>query len=1281
LRVDHLFEGTTVIAARKRFLMTRFIKTRRSMALLPPVMVAATLGAVTALASPASTAGPVTINVQATPNPVATSQAVAYTVTVRNVGSSSATNVSMTDALNGVGTGQSTTPTMTSSLGSCTYSSPQVTCTGASLGAGQVWSVSITGAVTAAAGSTLSDTATVSGSESSSSFSASATTTDHVSANVTPGFAQTQLAGGLKKPIALAFAPNGDIYIAEQAGAILIYRNGAILPNPVITLNVFNVGETGLLGIALDPNFATNGYLYASYTVPLTTSAGTNQPYAQLSRFTVVNGVANASSEKVLYRGNQVQLQDGSGGNYDHAGNDVQIGPDGKLWWSVGDNVPSISNGQTLTNIYGKILRFNLDGSVPSDNPFVNVPRAVPYVYAYGLRNPWRFTFLPNGQAMTEDTGSSYWEDLNAIQPGENFGWPIKEGNCGSCGYANPSYAYGHLPTDAAASAIAAYSGSTFPQSYNHVVFVGDYNRRDIEAVTFDPTYKTEVSDTVFDSSAGTIADLAEGPDGNLYFVSIFEGTFSKISAVGPFPPTAAAVATPTAGTGPLTTQFSSAGSSDPYGKPLTYSWNFGDGSAASTLANPSHTYSGNGAYTATLTVSDGSLTGQAQTQVVVGATPPSASITAPSTYSAGDTVTFGGTATDAQDGTLPAYDYTWTVDFYSNEVVQPSYFAEVATPFYGPTTGITSGSFQIPTDPSQTSGSFYRITLTVTDSLGIKTVVTHDLHPNLASWSAGASVSGAGYWVDGAWQTAPYSVSDVVGVRHVLTGMALQQNIGGSLYRLAGWADGSALTDTIAVGSGAASVTAQYDAVQNAMPSPWLSADVGAPILAGSADYSSGDQSFYIDGAGADAFGSNDQFHYVYQTLNGDGTIIARVRYQTNSNSWAKAGVMIKQSATSGTSFVDALVSPDVSQNTPNINGVGCTSNGCLSPLPPVTPAMGHGVRMQYSGSKSATPSSYPAGFTDPNKWLELQRVGNTFTSWLSADGTNWTKIGSTTLTMSNPVTIGLFDTSHNIGELSTAAFDHVQVTGSTSPPPPGPPSITLAPGAQSAGTGVFQTVTATVLDGSGNPLTGTTVNFSVLSGPNAGQTASPVTGGAGHATFTVTSATAGTDTIQASFVDSTATTRTSNQVQVTFTTGTPGGVVISNLSVFDTTRANYWSIQQNLQVGDVLYGDRTYTLTAAPSLLIGDTWIRDANGSKAFTGNPLVTFTINQQATVYVGLDQRAGRPAWLDATWTDTKLTETGTGPVTYEVFSKMFAAGSVALGPVGVSTGSMYTVAVH
>jgi regulation of enolase protein 1 (concanavalin A-like superfamily) len=279
-----------------------------------------------------------------------------------------------------------------------------------------------------------------------------------------------------------------------------------------------------------------------------------------------------------------------------------------------------------------------------------------------------------------------------------------------------------------------------------------------------------------------------------------------------------------------------------------------------------------------------------------------------------------------------------------------------------------------------------------------------------------------------------------VVGVVHVLTGMPLPQTVGGVRYRFVGFADGSALTDTITAGSGPGTYAAEYESAQTTMPSPWQSTDVGAPITAGTADYAPGSKTFYVDGSGADAFGSNDQFHYVYQTLSGDGTIVARVRYQTNSAAWAKAGVMIKQSATAGAPFVDALVTPDVSPNTPNINGVGCDANGCFSPLPPVTPAMGYGARMQYSGSKSFTPSSYPAGFTDPDKWLKLQRMGNTFTSWLSSDGVHWTQIGVATVAMTGPVTIGLFDTAHNIGENSTVAFDNVQVTSTPPPPPPGP-------------------------------------------------------------------------------------------------------------------------------------------------------------------------------------------------------------------------------------------------
>src|SRR5205807_7134640 len=143
-------------------------------------------------------------------------------------------------------------------------------------------------------------------------------------------------------------------------------------------------------------------------------------------------------------------------------------------------------------------------------------------------------------------------------------------------------------------------------------------------------------------------------------------------------------------------------------------------------------------------------------------------------------------------------------------------------------------------------------------------------------------------------------------------------------------WADGSALTDSFTTGATNGAYIANYDQVTSTLPSPWQSVDVGSPLMVGTADYSASNQTFYVDGAGADIAGANDQFHYVYQTLNGDGTIIARLRYQTNSSAWTKAGVMIKESTAAGSSYVDALVTPDVSPNTPNINGVGCTPNGC---------------------------------------------------------------------------------------------------------------------------------------------------------------------------------------------------------------------------------------------------------------------------------------------------------------------------------------------------------------
>ena len=153
-------------------------------------------------------------------------------------------------------------------------------------------------------------------------------------------------------------------------------------------------------------------------------------------------------------------------------------------------------------------------------------------------------------------------------------------------------------------------------------------------------------------------------------------------------------------------------------------------------------------------------------------------------------------------------------------------------------------------------------------------------------------------------------------------------------------------------------------------------------------------------------------------------------------------------------------------------------------------------------------------------------------------------------------------------------------------------------------------------------------------------------------------------------------------HSASVTITVGTSTGLTISGLSVADSANAADWSLQTNLHVGSVQYGDRTFTCTAVPAALTGQQWIRTANDSKGATANPLVRFTISTSATVAVAVDSRIGRRSWMDSSWTDTGTSirnNEGT-PRTFEVFTKTFPAGQVSLGPNGSTTSSMYMIVV-
>ena len=202
-------------------------------------------------------------------------------------------------------------------------------------------------------------------------------------ASVPSGFIDNVVAAGLNAPTAMALAPDGRIFVAEQGGAVRVIKAGVLLPTPFVTLNVDSAGERGVIGVAFDPQFDTNGFVYIHYTVP----GGAGPSHNRVGRFTASGDVAVPGSLFVL-----VDLDDLSGAT-NHNGGAIHFGPDGKLYIGVGENANG-ANSQTLSNRKGKVLRLNKDGSIPSDNPFAATATGVNRaIWALGLRNPFTFAF------------------------------------------------------------------------------------------------------------------------------------------------------------------------------------------------------------------------------------------------------------------------------------------------------------------------------------------------------------------------------------------------------------------------------------------------------------------------------------------------------------------------------------------------------------------------------------------------------------------------------------------------------------------------------------------------------------------------------------------------------------------------------------------------------------------------------------------------------------------------------------------------------------------------
>src|SRR5882672_5124992 len=484
--------------------------------------------------------------------------------------------------------------------------------------------------------------------------------------------------------VGMAWAPDGRLFVWQKNGVVRVIKNDVLLPAPFIDLSakVNTFDDRGFWGLAFHPNFATNGFVYMTYTFE--NAGNPNDSSPKTSRLVRVNAdpanpdVALAGSETVILgsvgnppcdaqpAGADCILFDAGG----HGLGSIRFGPDGKMYVGNGDGGdvvtadPRSMGAQSLDSYRGKILRINEDGTAPTDNPFYDGTNSIrSKVWLYGVRNPYRFALHPTrNEIYFGDVGWNTWEEVNRGLPGANYGWPCYEGTNAQPDYqaaylqcrqlaassvTPPIYTYDHSFGSAAVGG-PFYQATLYPAQYRGNFFFTDYVGNWIQRVTFD-TNGLPTGVQPFATGLAAPTSIEVGPDGLLYYLAFTSGQIRRIRYNGAV---AVASATPTYGYSPLSVAFSSAGSNDPGGGAITYLWDFGDGTT-STQANPSHTYTSATprVFTATLTVKNSAnASSSATVSITVGSSPPVPTITAPASGTnimPGQTVTFQGSATD----------------------------------------------------------------------------------------------------------------------------------------------------------------------------------------------------------------------------------------------------------------------------------------------------------------------------------------------------------------------------------------------------------------------------------------------------------------------------------------------------------------------------------------------------------------------------------------------------------------------------------------------------------
>ncbi len=674
-------------------------------------------------------------------------------------------------------------------------------------------------------GALLCSTALAAGIESASAGAPVGFTASLVQGNLQSGL------GGL--PVAFAYAPDGRIFIARKTGVIDVWDGGVQHVWVDMRNEVNSIGARGMLGLALDPAFATNHRVFLMFTQELDPA---NPDSSEAAGGEIISLKQQAGNPDLADPSTRVTLLAGyPSTSTEHTIGDLHFDVQGRLLASTGDGANlGVLQGQALVSqnlddLRGKILRIDANtGLGVPDNPYFNAgqPASVrSKVFAFGFRNPYRFSIDPDdGTVYAGNVGWNTWEMLNAfptstLNPDKdrNGGWPCYEGGNGvalpqplyqfapatqaacqaiyspaeggtGAGESTPLYSYRHDdPGGENGSAITAgpkYVGtSNYPAQYVGQLFIGDYARDRFQTVNPTTGVATDFGPA---EDWGNPVDIQVAPDGNVAYLAISTGELREIVYTGSnhVPVAAASAVKTSSATAPFNAQFIGSGSSDADpGDTLTYDWHFQDGTPDSHQISPAHTFQNAGSYDVTLTVSDGHPGGTVETDlwIDVANTPPTVSLLSPDPsfrYAIGDTINVHVDAEDTQDGPIPDAQISTQVRL-------------IHLDHFHPITDFTGRTASFAALDHGSDFTFYEIITTATDNFGRTTTSTFDILPNKQPVTITSTPPGVTVSVDGDQATTPYTFMSIVNEHHEIDAPA-DLTVGSSHYAFNEWTQGA---------------------------------------------------------------------------------------------------------------------------------------------------------------------------------------------------------------------------------------------------------------------------------------------------------------------------------------------------------------------------------------------------------------------------------------------------------------------------------------------------------